>query len=147
MKDKIGISIVQLLAGAFALAVAVSGGTFALTSLAYSSEIAALNDQIKGLKTSTKDPVKSQGTVDMFTITGTMTRPDLSSQDGIMVGVIPAGYTTVTDSKGNFEISVSGDAPAYTGIGYYRDGQTQRVFLEGIEISPLTHQGTLNHTF
>jgi len=78
-------------------------------------------------------------------IEGEILREGQGSHIGTIVGVVPGRYTTSTDSKGKFTLTVRAGESSYTGIAYYKDSETSDIHVSRISIEE--KKGRFNHLF
>jgi hypothetical protein len=76
---------------------------------------------------------------------GTITKEGLSSQEGILVWVIPDGYQAMTDSAGHYTVDVPlPKYGSYTAVAYYKTPETREVYVSGY---PIGEEVVFDHTF
>jgi len=60
---------------------------------------------------------------------GRIVKDGRSSNEGIMVGIIPGSNKTFTNSDGSYSIDIATGENTYTGIAYFREGEEQRMYI------------------
>jgi predicted membrane channel-forming protein YqfA (hemolysin III family) len=60
---------------------------------------------------------------------GKIVKDGRSTNEGIMVGIIPGSNKTFTNSDGSYSIDVDSSENSYTGIAYFREGEEKRMYI------------------
>ena len=66
-------------------------------------------------------------------VAGKVTKEGFSDHNGILIGVIPNRFKTITNSDGSYSIPVyKGDA-SYSAVALYRNGSEMAIILQGFK--------------